>query len=210
MKIAVDEAGKQLGFIEYVPSEQAWRPVKAKRWMFIQCIGVFVTGARKQGIGGKLLEECEADARKLGMHGICAMSSEGPWMANRNLFLKNGFDAVGQLERFELLVKPFDLAAPPPRLIDWTKERAGYHGWHLIYADQCPWHAKSVRDITQAAHEHGIALAVRRLVNPKEAQRSPSGFGTFSLIRDGRLLADHYISRTRFENILRVEQRRRE
>jgi hypothetical protein len=45
--IAVDVNGKQLGFIGYIPSEQAWRPGKAENYLFIQCIGLFA----KDGIG---------------------------------------------------------------------------------------------------------------------------------------------------------------
>jgi hypothetical protein len=54
--------------------------------------------------------------------------------------------------------------------------------------------------------DNGITLTVKKLATPKEAQKAPSGFGTFSLIKDGKLLADHYISRTRFENILKQNQ----
>ena len=75
----------------------------------------------------------------------------------------------------------------------------------VVYSDQCSWHEKSITDIKQAAIEHGIDLTEKKLKTPREAQMAPSGFGTFSLLKDGKLLADHYISRTRFENILRQE-----
>jgi hypothetical protein len=38
-----------------------------------------------------------------------------------------------------------------------------------------------------------------------EAQRAPSGFGVFALVKDGKLLEDHYISETRFKTILKKE-----
>ena len=44
-----------------------------------------------------------------------------------------------------------------------------------------------------------------KLTSLKKVQNAPSGFGTFSLIKDGKLIKDHYLSRTRFENILRQE-----
>jgi hypothetical protein len=133
------------------------------------------------------------------------MSSDGAWMANKKIFESNGFIVSGKLDRFELMVKAFDKKAELPQLVDWTRELAKYKGWHIVYADQCPWHEKSVTDILHSAHDHGIDLTVRKITSPREAQKAPSGFGTFSLIRDGRLLADHYISRTRFENILKKE-----
>jgi hypothetical protein len=43
-----DTSGKQIGFIAYLPSEQAWRPVNASNFYFIQCIGVFVKDVRNK------------------------------------------------------------------------------------------------------------------------------------------------------------------
>ena len=205
INIALDNAGKQIGFIEYLPSEQAWRPVKAANFYFIQCIALFVKEAKQKGVASYLLRQCEMDARQNGKSGICAMSSDGVWMANKAIYEKKDFIIADRLDRFELMVKSFEDHITLPVFNDWTKEQKKYRGWHLIYADQCPWHEKSVQDLRQSAEEHGIKLQVKKLVRPKEAQKAPSGFGTFSLLRDGKLLADHYISRTRFENILKQE-----
>ena len=204
IKIAAQQ-NKQLGFIEYIPSEIAWRPVKADNYLFIQCIGIFVAEARQKGIGTALLKACELDAIQNAKSGICAISSDGAWMANKTLFEKNGYARADKLDRFELLFKKLNNEHPKPEFIDWTKQQAGFTGWNLVYADQCPWHDKSVGDLQQSALEHGITLKVSKLASPQEARMAPSGFGTFSLVRDGRLLADHYLSRKRFENILRQE-----
>lgn len=208
IKIAMNDEGKQLGFIEYIPSELAWRPVKANNYYFIQCIALFVKEAKGKGVGSLLLQQCENDARANNKNGVCALSSDGPWIANKLLYEKNKFTASQRLGRFELMYKSFGKTKDLPAFIDWTKEQSKYQGWHLVYSDQCPWHEKSVTDIQESALEHGIKLNVKKLLTAKEAQKAPSGFGTYSLIRDGRLLADHYISRTRFENILKVELKR--
>jgi hypothetical protein len=92
-----------------------------------------------------------------------------------------------------------------PRLIDWTKNLAKYKGWNLVYSDQCPWHEKSVTDLQLTAKNHGIELQITKLTTPEEAQQAPSGFGTFGLIYNGKLLEDHYLSKTRFENILKQQ-----
>ncbi len=208
IKIAVDKHDKQLGFVEYIPSELAWRPVKAVDYFFIQCIALFVKDEHHKSIGTSLLKQCEDDAKKSNKSGVCVMSSDGPWMANRKLFEKNGYLLADQLERFELMYKTFDNKVEIPRFVDWTKVQAKYKGWNLVYSDQCPWHEKSVTDIKQSALENGIELKVKKLKTPEEAQRAPSGFGTFSLIKDGKLLGDHYLSRTRFENILKQEMKK--
>ena len=205
IKIAVDEQNKQLGFIEFIPSELAWRPIKAVNYLFIQCIAIFVKEAKGSGIASLLLKECEKEAKKMNCFGICAMSSDGPWMADKTLFEKNGFIIADKLDRFELMVSSFNDNSSQPRFVNWKHEQHKYKGWNLIYSDQCPWHNKSVNDLKQSALDNGIELNVIKLNTPEEAQNSPSGFGTFSLIKDGKLLGDHYLSSTRFENILRHE-----
>jgi hypothetical protein len=80
-----------------------------------------------------------------------------------------------------------------------------YKGWNLVYADQCPWHKKAVFALYDTAMDFGIDLKIKKLTSSKQPKKAPSGFGTFSLLGDGRLLEDHYISATRFKNILRKE-----
>ncbi|NOX86661.1 MAG: GNAT family N-acetyltransferase [Chlorobi bacterium] len=206
IKIATNKQNKQLGFIEYIPSEIAWRPVKAENYFFIQCIALFVRSAKHQNIGSALIQACVKDAKLNGKSGVCAMSSNGTWMANKSIFEKNNFILIDQLDRFELLCKKFNDNNPQPEFIDWTKKQNNYKGWNLIYSDQCPWHEKSVSDIKQSAMDNGIDLKITVLSSPKEAQKAPSGFGSFSLIKDGKLIEDHYLSKTRFENILRKER----
>lgn len=209
IKIAVDNNGKQVGFIEYIPSELAWRPIKADNYYFIQCIALFVKDAKDKGIGSYLIHQCEQDALTGNKYGICAMSSEGPWMATKSLYEKNEFTITDRLDRFELMAKSYVNKYSKPKFIDWSKELTKYEGWHLIYSDQCPWHEKSVSDIQQSAVNNGIQLSIKKLKTPEEAQNAPSGFGTYSLIKDGKLLADHYISKTRFENILKQLNKKR-
>ncbi len=205
MKIAINNMGKQLGFIEYVPIENAWRPVKGKGYYFIQCIAVFVKDAKESGVGSMLIKSCENDAKAEGKTGICAMASEGVWMANKKIYLNNEYEVVDKLGRFELLHKSLKKNLEPPQFIDWSIAQTKYVGWNLVYSNQCPWHDKSINDLSLSAKEHGIKLKVTKIMNAKEAQLAPSGFGTFSLIKDGRLLEDHYLSKTRFENILKKE-----
>lgn len=203
MKIAVDGSGKQLGYIEYMPGETAWRPVIAPNYFFIQCIVIFSNEIKNQGLGSQLIKECELDAMENNKSGICTMSSNGPWVAKSQLFEKNNFTLADSRERFNLLIKSFDDKAAVPKLIDWTKQQSQYKGWNLVYAAQCPWHEKSVTDLLNSAKENSINLKVIKLETARQAQNAPSGFATFSLIYDGKLLADHYISKTRFENIIK-------
>lgn len=42
--------------------------------------------------------------------------------------------------------------APNSQFVDWNKNLEAYtEGWHLVYANQCPWHIKSVQDLKAEA-----------------------------------------------------------
>ncbi len=205
IKLIKNNEGKPIAFIEYIPAEYAWRPIKAEGYMFVHCMFVYRKNDRENGVGSELLKVCEQEAKSEGMKGLVAMTSNGSWIANKGLFLKNGFTEVDKRGRFELVVKNFSGSTPSVELIDWTKEQAKYQGWNLIYADQCPWHQKAFDVLQKVAKEHGLDLKITKLHTAKDAQKAPSGFGVFSLIKDGRLLEDHYISETRFKNILKKE-----
>ncbi len=205
IKVVEDENGIQLGFVEFTKAENAWRPVEADNYYFIHCIVVFKKEHRNKNIGSALLMACEAEARENGKYGLCTMTSNGPWIADMNLYVRNGFVVSDHLDRFELMYKSFDPYNPIPRFYNWTEEQKDYEGWHLVYADQCPWHEKSVTDLKKVAFDNDINLMVHKFQSPQEAKKAPSGYGTFSLLHDGKLLADHYISATRFKNIIKKE-----
>ena len=84
-----------------------------------------------------------------------------------------------------------------------TRER--FKGWHLLYADQCPWHDKSAGMLKETAVEYGFDLKITKIKSAREAKQAPSGFGVFNLLHDGKLLEDHYISKARFRNIINKE-----
>lgn len=205
LKIAVDGQDKQLGFIEFAPAEKAWRPISADNYLFIHCIANYAKKDRQKGIASKLIKACEKEAEMANKAGVCVMTSKGPWIADRSLFEKNGYEICDQKGRFELLCKKIDNNAASPKFNNWEKNLTQYKGWHLLFANQCPWHDKSAVDLYNAALDMGIELKVNEIKTPEEAQAGPSGFGTFALIKDGKLLSDHYISRTRFLNILKKE-----
>lgn len=205
IKLLQDEAGNDAGFVEYVPGEFAWRPVDAGGYLFIHCIMVAKKADRESGNGSRLVQSVLAEAEQGGWNGVAVACSDGPWLATRQLFEKNGFEVTDRLGRFELLLKKFRAEAAPPKFINWEENCRQLMGWHLIFSHQCPWHAKAVRDLRQVAMEADLDLHISEIKNAREAQHSPSGFGVFGLIHDGRLLADHYISATRFRNILKKE-----
>ena len=205
LKILKDDNDKMLGFIEYIPASKAWRPVDGENFMFIHCLYIYAKKHRNLGFGKRLINEAEAEAKANGMSGLCVMTSDGSWIANKTIFENYGFEQVDQLGRFELLSKKWNANHEHPKLIDWTTKQNKYQGWHLVYADQCPWNEKSVFNLLNTAMDYGIDLKVTKLETSEQAKNAPSGFGVFSLLYNGKLIDDHYLSATRFKNILKKE-----
>ena len=68
-----EERGKC--FIEYIPAENAWVPIIAEGYIYINCL--WVSGSLKgHGYSNDLLDECIRDARAQGKKGLCILSSE--------------------------------------------------------------------------------------------------------------------------------------
>ena len=200
-----DEAGKPLAFLEFVPGENAWRPVEAEGWLFVHCLWVYSRGQKIGGLGSRLVKACVEQARQADALGVAAMVSDGPWMASGQVFLRNGFLKVAEEDRFELVVHRLK-DGPDPAFRDISSNLAPYEkGLHLIYSAQCPMLPKSVEDLSAMAAENGLELTVHVLDTPAKAQGAPSYYGVFNLVWNGRLLADHYVSGGRFKNILRKE-----
>ena len=205
-----DKNGTQ-GMIEYIPGEYCWRPVEARGYMFIHCIfSGFKNAYKGKGYGTLLLKECLEDAKKKNMYGVSAVTRKGSFMAGKELFLKNGFEVVDTAPPdFELLVKKFNKNAPNPKFKgDWVERLSRYgKGLTIIRAGQCPYTVKNVREIIETAEKkYGIKSNIIELKNCKEAQNSPCPFGIFCIIYDGKVIAHHPISNTRFENIMKSKK----
>ncbi|MBN2362657.1 GNAT family N-acetyltransferase [candidate division WOR-3 bacterium] len=191
------------GFIEYVPGENAWRAVSAQEYMFIHCLYVYPNKNKGRGYGSKLIEECLQDAKKSGCPGVAVVTSSGPFMADKRLFIKNGFiETEKDGSSNELLVRSFK-GAPLPRFNDWKKQLLKYKGINIVYSKQCPWVARLIQEIHASGLDENIKI--KELKTPAEAQKAPSLYATFNLIYDGQLLADRYVSMTRLKNILKKE-----
>ena len=200
-----EKEGKCIGFIEYIPGEYAWRAVNAEGYMFIHCLWISPNKYKRQGYGSLLVEECIKDAKREGKYGVAVVTSEGPFMAGKNLFLKNKFTSVAHADpSFELMVNLVK-KGPLPEFRDWEKQLSTYEELNIIYSNQCPWVARSIKELSEVAKEQGLEINVTELKDAEQAQNAPSIYATFNLVYNGRLLVDHYISRKRFLNIVNKE-----
>ena len=85
------------------------------------------------------------------------------------------------------------------------KKAAKYgRGLTILRSGQCPYVVKFAAEIAEtAAQEYGIKPKIVDLRTAAEAQSAPTPYATFSILYDGKVVADHQISRTRFRNIMR-------
>ena len=208
----IDVRGKV--FIEYMPAEYAWFPVEAPGYAFIQCF--WVSGRYKgQGLGARLLEECEAHARdglgKAGpMNGLVAITShkKRPFMLDKQFLLKYGFAVVDTAEPyFELVAKRFDgpaqgaeaangagsaaaAGADGPRFLDTARSATipGATGLDFFYTDSCPFNHDFVDELAGIARAEGMETRVHFVESIDEARRLPSAWGIYSLFYNGRFV----------------------
>ncbi len=195
-----------VGFIEYIPGEYTWRPIEARGYLTIHCIMIHRKKYKQGGYGSLLLEQCLRDAKKTKANGVAVVTSSGTWMAGSELFLRHGFASVDSAPpSYELLVKKMR-KGPLPTFRGGWEERARRCGKGLVIirSDQCPCIAKFATEmILDASKALGIDARVKELKTHKQAQNAPSPYGVFNIVYDGRLIADHPISKTRFRNIMK-------
>ena len=61
-------------FIEYIPAENAWVPIDAPNFMYIDCL--WVSGSFKgHGYSTDLLNACIRDSKEKGKDGLCILSA---------------------------------------------------------------------------------------------------------------------------------------
>jgi len=205
-KTLIAPDGHPAGYIEYIPGEHAWRSVDADGYLFIHCIWIYSRTNQRKGWGRLMIEASLEDAKQSGRHGVAVMVRDGPWLADRRLFLSCGFEPVDAAPPdYQLLVRKFRRSAPNPAFQgDWERKLAQYgQGLTIIRSSQCPHIAKFASEIAETAKtEYHIDPHVVDLRSSAEAQNAPTPYAIFALIYNGRLLADHQVSRTRFRNIM--------
>lgn len=192
-------------FIEYIPAEYAWVPIEAEGYMYIDCL--WVSGQFKgHGYSNLLLDECIKDSKEKGKKGLVILSSKKKmgFLSDPKYMKYKGFETVDTANPyFELLYLPFDKAASKPGFKESVKRHGEMPaGFTLYYTNQCPFTAKYVPLLENAAKEQGADLRVVHIQTREEAQNAPSPFTTFSLFYHGEFVTHEILSEKKFEKIL--------
>ena len=195
-----EERGKC--FIEYIPAENAWVPIDADGWIYINCL--WVAGSLKgHGHSGNLLSECIRDAKEQGCKGICILSAEGrkrEFLADPKFLSYKGFEVADVSDcGINLMALSFKENAELPKFKECAKHPAvDEDGFVLYYTDQCPFTYYWVPRVRQTAEEHNIPFKTIHITDKETAQRTPAPVTTYALFRDGQFLTQGIQSDKKF------------
>ena len=194
-------------FIEYVPAENAWIPIEADKYMYIDCL--WVSGSFKgHGYSNDLLEECVRDSREKGMKGLCILSSakKKPFLADPKYLAHKGFSVCDESDNgIQLWHMPFETDAEKPKFKECAKHpRTDGKGYVLYYTSQCPFNAKYVPVLEKTAEEQGIPFRAVHLKSKEEARNAPSPITNYAMFYDGEYLTNEQMNETKFLKLVSV------
>lgn len=193
---------RPIGFIEYVPGEYCWRPINAKGYLFIHCLWTNGKKFQHNGLGTQLIKEVEKHAKD--MLGVAVLTSDKSFIANKEIFLKNNYKIAAESGNDQLLFKQFKEGSLPS-INNFRDELAKHKGFKILYSKQCPWVARFIEEVKPFLKENNLYPEIIEIKTSAQAQKAPSLYGVFNLIYNGKILADRYISTTRFMNIVKKE-----
>lgn len=162
-----------------------------------------------KGFASTMIEQVIEESRSQKMNGVAVVTRKGSFMVDHDIFLKHGFQIVDKAKPdFELLVFKFDPTSPSPAFKhDVLNHTENYQkGLTIIRSVQCPYTEKNVNAMLETAEKKfNIPTQLIDIKDCKMAQQTPSPFGTFCIILEGKVISHHPISNTRLENILRAK-----
>ena len=195
-----EERGKC--FIEYIPAENAWIPIEANGWIYINCL--WVSGGMKgHGYSNELLDECIRDARAKRKNGVCILCAEGrkrEFLADPKFLKYKGFKTADISDcGISLMYLPFVPNAELPKFRECARyPKVAEDGFVLYYTDQCPYTYYWVPKVQEVAKEHGIPFKAIHITDKESAQSVPAPVTTYALFRDGRFLTQGIQSDKKF------------
>lgn len=192
-------------FIEYIPAENAWNPIDADGYMYIDCL--WVSGSFKgHGYSTDLLNECIKDSKEKGKVGLCILSSakKKPFLADPKFLKYKGFTVCDEADNgIELWYLPFDKNAEAPRFKDCAKHPyIDDMGYVLYYTSQCPFNAKYVPVVEATAKEQGVSFKAIHIQTKEDAQNAPTPVTTYAMFYNGEYITNEQMNDKRFLKLL--------
>ena len=171
-------------FIEYIPAENAWNPIRADGYMYMNCL--WVAGSFKgHGYGADLLNACMEDSKNKGKKGLCILSSgkKKPFLADSKFLKYKGFKVCDEADNgIQLWYLPFAENASLPEF------------------KECAKHPHPI--VEEVARENGVPFRAIHLQSKEEAQNAPTPVTTYALFYNGEYLTNEQMNDKKFLKIL--------
>jgi ribosomal protein S18 acetylase RimI-like enzyme len=185
----MDARGKV--FIEYVPIESSWLPLKGSNFMVINCF--WVSGQFKgKGNGKKLLQECMGDANK--MDGIVAISSDKkrPFMTDPKFLKYHGFEIIDEAPPFfKLWGLKTKENATYPTIMESAKSGVcpNDKGITAYYSNTCPFTEYYTNQLLREyAENKNIPITIKHIQNQEDGHKMPIPWVINSVFYNGKLV----------------------
>lgn len=192
----LDAPGKV--FIETVPAENAWCPIMADGWLFIDCL--WVSGqAKGAGCGRRLIALATERARAEGRSGLVAVTADKkrPFLSDPRFLAHMGFTVTDEAPPFyRLAALPLDKTAEPPRFAPGALAPKGAEadGLAVWYSAHCPYTEKYLDLLARAARGRGVPFHSHRVKTKLEAQAAPNPFPTWAMFWRGSFVTNELFS----------------
>lgn len=188
-------------FIEYIPAENAWVPIIADGYLYIDCF--WVSGSLKgHGYANDLLSACIADAKEQKKAGLCVLSSakKRPFLSDPKYLQYKGFRQADISDTgIALFYLPFDDAAPVPQFTEAARHpHIDEDGYVLYYTNQCPFNGKYVPILEATAKEHNIPFKAVHIETKEDARALPTPCTTYAMFYRGNFLTNEQFNDKKF------------
>ena len=188
-------------FIEYIPAENAWVPIKADGYTYIDCL--WVSGSFKgHGYSTDLLNACIEDSKVKGKKGLCilAAAKKKPFLADPKYLKYKGFMVCDEADNgIQLWYLPFAANADKPCFKECAKyPHTEEKGYVLYYTSQCPFNAKYVPVLEKTAEENAIPFHAIHIKSREEAQNAPTPVTNYALFYDGDYITNEQMNDKKF------------
>lgn len=198
----LDARGKV--FIEYIPAENAWVPIIAEGYNFINCF--WVSGSFKgHGYGKALLAECEADSLHKNGVAVIVGKKKMPYLSDKAFFIKHGYKVCDSCDpNLELLVKQFDTKSSLPKFKDVAKKGmiAQTRGIDIFYTVQCPFTSTYIKEIEPITQASNFPVRIHQIKSREQAQQHYCPITTYSVFVNGTYFSNEILTSTKLERLI--------
>lgn len=205
----LDAQGK--AFIETTPAQNAWAPITADGWFFIDCF--WVAGALKgQGVAARLLQTAMRDAEARGGVGLVALagSKKQPFLSDGDFYRHKGFVLADEAPPFyQLLALPFGENVTMPRFNKCVENSVKSNGGVQIrYTRHCPHTARYTQLLQPVAEELGVPFEAAEYTSVQAAQNAPCPFTTYAFYYNGQFVTNEIFSPGKIRKFLEEKTRK--